>query len=148
MSYTTELTEDFMGIVHAGSGIVTGADLIKACKETAPLLQTTENFHYEFIDFSDVTELKITPTDLEQIVEQDRFAALFRPDAVVVIVAPRAELFEIGKKWEQLVQNLGWKIHICHTRSEGIAWLRANYPIPKPPREKDPEESVPDSSAP
>lgn len=128
MSYTTELTEDCMGIVQTGTGLVTGAELLAACRSTTQLLQNTENFHYEFIDFTWVTEMQITPEDLEQIVAQDRFAATFRPDAVVVIVAPRDDVFEIGKQSERLVQDIGWNTHISRDRSEALAWLRQNYP--------------------
>ena len=93
-------------------------------------MQNTENFHYEFIDFSEVTELRITEEDLLKIVAQDHFAAIFRPEAVVVIVAPREDLFEIGKKWERRVQDIGWKTHVSRDRAEASAWLRENYPEP------------------
>ncbi|HEY5037176.1 MAG TPA: hypothetical protein VII74_08615, partial [Chthoniobacterales bacterium] len=101
MSYTSELTEDCMGVIHSGAGVVTGADLLEGCRTTTQLRQNTENFQFEFIDFSDVTELKVTADDLVQIVAQDHYAAILRPDAVVVIVAPRDDQYEIGKKWEQ-----------------------------------------------
>ncbi len=133
MSYTTELTEDCMGIVHTGSGLVTGAELLEACRSATALLQNTENFHYEFIDFTEVTVLQITPEELDEMVAQDRFAATFRPDAVVVIVAPRDDLFEVGKKWERRVQDIGWNTHISRDRTEALAWLRQNYPAPHHP---------------
>jgi hypothetical protein len=119
-----------MGVMHLGAGVVTGADLLEGCRMTTQLRQNTENFHFEFIDFSDVTELKITADDLMQIVAQDHYAAIFRPDAVVVIVAPRDDQFEIGKKWERRVEDIGWKTHIAHDRAEATAWLRENYPAP------------------
>ncbi len=140
MAYTTELTEDYMGIVHTGSGVVTGADLLESCRASTHLVQNTENFHYQFIDFTDVTELKITPDDLIKIVAQDHFAALFRPNAVVVIVAPRDDLFEIGKKWERRVQDLGWKTLISRSRTEANAWLRENYPSYRPAPEPSEQE--------
>lgn len=131
MSYTTELTDDCMGIVHHGASLVTGADLIEACTATLQLLQNTENFHFEFIDFSGVTELRITPDEFDQIVANDHFAAIFRPEAVVVIVAPRNDLFETGKEWERRVQDLGWKTHISRSRAEAEEWLKKNYPSPQ-----------------
>lgn len=130
MSYTTELTEDCMGVMHRGVGVVTGEDLLGGCRATTQLRQNTENFQFEFLDFSEVTELKITPDELVQIVAQDHYAAILRPDAVVVIVAPRDDLFEIGKKWQRRVQDIGWKTYIAHDRAEGVRWLRENYPAP------------------
>lgn len=128
MSYTTELTDDYMGITHAGGGIVTGADLIKASRLAAQLVENTENFHFELIDFSDVDELRVTEAELEQIVLQDRYAAIFRPDATVVMVAPRADLFAIAEKWQRRVEGIGWKTHVARSRSEAKAWLQENCP--------------------
>ena len=130
MSYTTELTEDYMGTVHVGAGLVTGEELLEACRATTQLTQNTENFHFEFIDLSDATELRVTSGELDQIVAQDHFAAIFRPDAVVVIVAPLDDVFAIAKMWERRVQDIGWNTHISRDRAEALEWLRENYPTP------------------
>ncbi|MBA3962587.1 MAG: hypothetical protein H0X40_11880 [Chthoniobacterales bacterium] len=131
MSYSTELTDDYMGILHYGAGLVTGAELVEACRATLQLLQNTENFHFDFIDFSEVTELRITADEFDQIVANDHFAAVFRPDAVVVIVAPRDDVFETATEWERRVQDLGWKTYISRSRADADEWLRQNYPSPK-----------------
>ncbi len=143
MSYSTELTYDCMGILHYGAGLVTGGDLVEACRATLQLLQNTENFHFEFIDFSEVTELRITADEFDQIVANDHFAAVFRPEAVVVIVAPRDDVFATGKEWERRVEGLGWKIHISRSREEGDQWLKENYPAPRPQRVSAPETVPP-----
>ena len=147
MPYTTELTDDYMGIVHVGTGVVTGEDLLEACRSTVPLFQNTENFHYEFIDFSDAEELRITPDDFAEIVEQDRFAALFRPEAVIVIVAVDDAISETVKEWDRRVQDIGWKTHISRSRPDALAWLRANYPTPGARVAEGSEASVPDANA-
>ena len=133
MPYTTELTEDYMGIVHTGTGVVRGEDLLEACKSTTALKQNTENFHYEFIDFTDATELRVTAEELEQIIAQDRFTAILRPDAVVVIVAPDDEIFQTVQEWDRRVQHIGWKTYIARSRPPAIEWLRENYPTPPAP---------------
>lgn len=147
MPYTTELTKDCMGIVHVGTGVVRGQDLIDACKSTLALLQTTENFHYELIDFSDTTELRITPLDFEQIIAQDHFAALFRPEAVVVIVAPDDEIFQTVQEWDRRVQDIGWNTYIARSRVTALKWLRENYPTPAAPSAVESGASLPDPSA-
>lgn len=130
MPYTTELSDDYMGIHHVGSGLVTGAEILEACRAATQLIQNTENFHYEFLDFSDVTELKISEDELGKIIAQDFYAAIFRPDAVVVMVAPREDLFEIAKEWERRVQGIGWLTHIARERTEAKRWLQEHYPNP------------------
>ena len=143
MPYTTELTDDCMGILRHGAGLVTGGEIIEACNATLQLFQNTENFYFDFIDFSEVTELRITPEEFNQIVANDHLAAIFRPEAVVVIVAPRDDLFETGKEWEHRVQDLGWKTHISRSRPEADQWLRENYPSPQTARVSPSETASP-----
>ncbi len=127
MPYKTELTEDCMGVVHTGSGVVTGAELLRGSRAVAQLVQNTENFHYEFVDLSEATWVEISSIELEQIAALDRMVACFRPNAVVVIVSPDEGLFALAKEWENLILDLGWKTHISRVRSEARSWLRENF---------------------
>ncbi len=127
MPYTTELTQDYMGIVHMGTGVVTGEDVLAGSRAVAQLVQNTANFHYELVDFSGATEVRISPAHLQAIAEQDRFAAFFRPHAMVVIVAPTEELLAVARQWEALVENLGWSIHIARDRTAAVQWLAKNF---------------------
>jgi hypothetical protein len=136
-----------MGIIHVGTGVVTGADMLGGCHRAVQLVENTENFNFEVIDFTNVTELQTTEEDLDEMVALGHLAAVFRPEAAVVIIAPRPELFEIGKKWERRVQDLGWKTRIAHSREEAMNWLRENYP-PPPPRRARPELPNEPSGAP
>ncbi len=128
MPYQTELTDDCRGIVHVGKGRVAGADLVEAAANSRRLVQNTENFYYEFVDLTEVTELEMSEEELDEIVAEDHLAAVFRPEAVVVMVVPRDELFALAEKWERRVKDLGWNTHIARERSEALRWLRENYP--------------------
>ncbi len=127
MPYETELTEDFMGVVHRGSGMVTGKEILRGSLALSQLVQNTENFHYEFVDLSEATGIRITEHDLREIVTLDRMTAFFRPHAVVVVVAPDERLFAVAKRWESLVRSLGWNTHVSHSRSEARDWLEENF---------------------
>ncbi len=148
MSYSTELSDDCMGIHHVGSGAVAGEEILEACRATTQLLQNTENFHYEFIDFSEVTELTISEDEFDRMIAQDFYAAIYRPDAVVVIVAPRDDLFAIATKWEQRIKGIGWQTHIARDRTEAKAWLLEHYPNPSAPREPATDAETELSAAP
>ncbi len=130
MPLTTETTKDCQGIIHLGSGVITGDEFVEASHAALELVRNTQNFHYEFLDLSQATGLQIADEHLEQITAQDRLAATYRPNAVVVIVAPRDDLFALGKRWEQLVQPFGWGTHISRHREEALQWLSANFPPP------------------
>jgi hypothetical protein len=132
MPYPTELTKDCLGIVHAGSGLVTGEDLMVACEGVTQLVQNTANFQYEFSDFTDVTELRLKPGDLEKIVELDQIAAKYRPRAIVVIVAPQEFSYELACTWSERVKDIGWTIHISRDRSEAVRWLTQHIKTERP----------------
>lgn len=148
MPYTTELSDDCMGIRHAGTGPVTGAEILEACRATTQLRQNTENFHYEFIDFSGVSELQISQDELERIIAQDFYAAIFRPEAVIVIVAPRDDLFETMKEWERRIQGIGWLTHIARERAEAERWLQEHYPSTSVPSAQGAETDAAPSEPP
>lgn len=123
MAFLTELTEDYMGIIHVGTGVVTGGEILAGCQSDRALVELTENFHYKLVDLSAVTELRITEKELGEIVEEDRAIATFRPQASVVIVAPNDRIRAIAQHWEILVEELGWSTHVSRTRAEASKWL-------------------------
>jgi len=130
MPLTTETTEDCLGIVHVGTGTVTGDEFVEASKASVRLVQSTQNFDYEFVDLSAATDLReMDDGHLEQITALDHLAALFRPNAVVIIVAPLDDFFEMGQRWERKVQDLGWSTHVVRTRPEGLSLVQKHFPL-------------------
>ena len=127
MPYETELTDDCMGVVHRGRGMVTGEEILRGSLALSHLVENTENFHYEFVDLSEATGLRITERDLKEIATLDRMTAFFRPHAVVVVVAPDERLFAVAQRWENLVRDLGWNTHLSRSRSEARLWLEENF---------------------
>jgi hypothetical protein len=127
MPYTTQLTEDYEGIIQIGNGTVTGTEIVLGCRSVTALVQTTENFHYKLVDFTTARELRITERELAEIVEEDRLIARARPHAAVAIVAPNEEMRAIAHHWESLVEELGWSTHVVPTRTEALEWLREKF---------------------
>ncbi len=130
MPYTTELTEDYLGIIQVGDGTVTGTEILQGCRSVTALVQTTENFHYKLVDLTAARELQITGDELAEIVAEDRLIARARPQAAVVIVAPNEKIRGIALHWEVLVEELGWSTHVARTRAEALDWLRENAAAP------------------
>ncbi len=132
MPYPTELTKDCLGIVHAASGIVTGEELLAASVAGTQLVQNTENFQYEFADFTDATELRVEASFLEKIAATDHEAARFRPNAIIVVVAPQDFSYEMAQQWQEKVRDLNWTIHISRERTEAVRWLRQHIKTERP----------------
>lgn len=127
MPYETELTDDCMGVVHRGSGMVTGEEILRGSLAVSQLVQNTENFHYEFVDLSEATGIQITERHLQEIATLDQLTAFFRPHAIVVVVAPDERLFAVAKRWESMVRSVGWNTHVSRSRSEAKNWLEENF---------------------
>ncbi len=132
MPYPTELTKDCLGIVHAASGVVTGEEMLEASVAGTQLVQNTENFQYEFVDFTDVTELRVEPSHLQKIAATDHDAARFRPNAIIVVVAPQDFAYEMAQQWHEKVSDLNWTIHISRERTEAVRWLRQHIKTERP----------------
>ena len=127
MPYTTELTEDYLGIIQSGTGLVTGREILQGCRTVTALVQTTENFEYKLVDFSSVTNLQISADELAAIVEEDWLIALSRPHAAVVLVVPNQEIEALATRWQEMVSELGWETQIACSRAAAQEWLRARH---------------------
>jgi hypothetical protein len=130
MPFETELTDDYMGIIHVGSGIVTGQEILQGCRSVTALVQTTENFHYKLVDLSAASELQINEDELREIVEEDQLIAAARPHCAIVIVAPNEKMRAIARHWQELVAELGWQTQIVRSRAEALDWLREHATTP------------------
>jgi hypothetical protein len=121
MPLVTEMTQDCQGILQVGSGVVTGEEFVQASYNALLLFQNTQNFRYEFVDLSNVTDVEFAEKHLAQITVHDRVIAKARPDAIVVVLAPREELYQVAKHWEQAVTPFGLKTHVARERAEALA---------------------------
>lgn len=128
MPLITETTSDCQGILQVGTGRITGEEFVRASYNALLLFQNTQNFRYEFVDLSNATDLQFAEEHLAQIAAQDRIIATFRPNAIVVVVAPREEFYQLAKHWERAVAELGWSTFIARERSEAMTWLHAHLP--------------------
>ena len=120
MPLVTETTEDCRGILQVGSGLITGDEFVQASYNALLLFQNTRNFRYEFVDLTNATDVEFAEKHLAQITVHDRVIAKARPDAFVVVLAPREEFYQVAKQWERAVQPLGLKTHIARERSEAL----------------------------
>ncbi len=124
MPFETQLTDDYMGTIHVGRDVVTGTEILEGCKSVTALVQSTENFHYKLIDLSHATEVRITPEEFDEILEQDRLIAQQRPNDSIGIVAPNENVRAIVEEWRHRVAGLGWTIEILPSREEAMAWIQ------------------------
>jgi len=130
MPYTAHYVDAGKGVHKFGSGTVTGLEIFVSAIEESRDQERARKLRYGLIDFSAVTEFKVTPQDIHRIVEANRKTAALTPNAVVAIVAPSELPYAMSRLWHTLSDDLGWTSHVFHTRPDAVAWLRKHLVRP------------------
>ena len=128
MAYSTEYTLDGLGVIHRGEGIVTGADVIAASADHHRLEDRARRLRYGIVDFTEVTELRVSAAEAQAIADEDRLTAALTPDVVVAVVAPQDHVFGMSRMWETLAESTGWTTRVFRDRAEAVGWLREQFP--------------------
>jgi hypothetical protein len=128
MAYFTEYTADGLGVLHRGEGVVNGADVVAASVEHHRLEERARRLRYGFVDFSQVTELRISAAEVEAIAGENRRTAALAPNVVVAVLAPMDHAFGLSRMWETFAEVTGWSTRVFRDRVEALAWLRERIP--------------------
>jgi len=124
MPYTTCYVDHGKGVHKTGSGIVTGLEIFSDAVQDPLDEDRARKLRYGLVDFTGVTEMKVTPEDVRRIVEMNRKMAVLTPGALVALVAPAPLPYAIARLWHTLSDDLDWKSNVFHARPDAIAWLR------------------------
>jgi hypothetical protein len=124
MPYTTSYVDDGRGMHKMGSGLVTGLELLSSALEQSLDEARARKLRYGLVDFSETTDMNVTPADIRRLVEMNRKTASYTPGAFIAIVAPSPLPYALARLWHTLADDLGWNANVFHTRSDAIAWLR------------------------
>ena len=129
MPYTASYVDDGRGVHKTGTGLVTGLEIFSVAMQESMDEARARKLRYCLVDFTGVTDMKVTPEDVRRIVEMNRKTATFAPGALVAIVAATDLPYAMARLWHTLADDLGWKSNIFHTRPDAVAWLRKEFVI-------------------
>ena len=124
MPYTATYVDDGKGVLKKGTGHVTGLEIFTSALQETANKDRPRGVRYALVDFSEATDLKITPEDIRRIVELNRKLAVTSPGELVAIVAPAELPYAMARLWHTLSDDIGWKRNVFHTRADAIYWLR------------------------
>jgi len=115
-----------IGVLYIGQGIVTGDEIIKSNRNIFSSKERMEKLKYGFIDYSNITQLSVSNSEIEIIASQDKKASEYIPDAVVAVAAKRDFEFGLNRMWEIVVENTGlqWKTMIFRERDATVKWIK------------------------
>ncbi len=123
MPYTVTYVDSGKGAHKFGTGIVTGIEIFTNCMQESLNEAHSRGLQYCLVDFTDTTEMRVTPGDIRRIIEVNRRLAAITPNALVALVAPTSLPYAMARLWHTLSDDLTWKSNVFHTRPDAIAWL-------------------------
>jgi len=113
------------GVVIAGSGVLTGKELLSAHKRH--LTRPAEEFgklRYSFADWSAVGAIQVRASHIRELASLCRSAALANRSIVVANVSPRDALFGLTRMWEILSEETRWECRAFRARDPALEWLK------------------------
>lgn len=126
MAYVTRYFDDGTGLLRIGSGIVTAEEIVAESRKLQADPERARKITHALVDFTEVTELRISLEEARQVAETSKQLARVAPGCVVSVAAPSDHVFGVARQWESLVdEEAGWVTRVFRTRPEAEAWLRA-----------------------
>ena len=124
MPYIASYLDGGKGVHKKGSGVVTGPELFAAALADRSDEARARKLRYGICDFSEATDMQVTPVQIRQLVEINRKMAELTPGGIVAIVAPGSLSYALARLWHTLTDDLGWTSNVFYTRPDAIAWVR------------------------
>jgi hypothetical protein len=126
MPIQVKYLDNGIGIMFVGVGIVTGDDIINANMEVFSSEEKMKNYKYGFIDYSVVSHLNASTSEIEHMTSQQLKASEFIPNAVLAFVATKDLEFGLTRMWEMIAENTGlqWETMAFRNREKAEIWLK------------------------
>ena len=123
MTYTTEFVDNGRGVLHAGLGVVTGAEIIDGATCALQAVQDGMPLRYALVDFTASTQLSVNTDEVRAIARINIAVAGINSDICVAIVAPSDHVFGMARMWEVHVDTTAWPTHVFRDAGDARAWL-------------------------
>ena len=124
MPFNADFVDSGKGVHKNGVGVVTASEIMASTIDDTHNEERGRKIRYALIDFSQTTDLRITPDVIPQIVELSRKSASFSPGVVVAVVATNPFAFAMSRLWQSFAGGMGMSAGVFETRTEALAWLR------------------------
>ncbi len=124
MSYTTEVINNGTGILHIGSGTVSGNDLMTSASTVLKLVQEGLTPKYGLADLTDVTEFTASSSEIARNAALNNEIARLLPSITLAIVAPTDNIFGMVRMWLTHTDTSTWKSQVFRRKEDALAWLK------------------------
>ena len=112
------------GILAVGSGILTGQEVKDVNAEVYKTPQMIKAIAYQLVDFSEVTKLEATASEVEDLARQDEEAARINPDMFIALVGKDDLIYGMSRMWEGLASSAPIETMVFRKLGDAKKWIK------------------------
>ena len=112
------------GVLLVGRGVVTGGQIKEANNKIYETPQGIANMWYQIADFSEVTKLFATSTEVEELAMQDKKASEINPNMVIALVGKDDLIFGLSRMWEALTADAPFETMVFRKLEDARQWIK------------------------
>jgi hypothetical protein len=116
MPYTTDVIDNGKGILHIGSGTVTGAELMLSASTVLKLVREGLKPEFALTDLTDVKEFAVSAEEISRNAALNRGISRHLPSVKVAIIAPAPDIYGMVRMWQAHIDSPGWASHVFDAR--------------------------------
>ena len=123
MPLSITYTEDG-GIIVRGEGIVTGSDIKEINDIIYESPENIEKIAYQLGDFTDVTDVSISISEIEELAMQDKKASEFNPNMFIALVGKKDIIFGLSRMWEAFTHDSTFETMVFRKIEDAQQWIK------------------------
>ena len=128
MPFHYEVIDNGRGVEFAGSGDLTGAEIIAVKQQLITLGEAMSSWRFAIVLLTGLDSFEISVEDIHAIAELEKAIAVHAPRVVLAVVAPRDHDFGMARMWESIIDIPGWTTAVFRTRADADAWMLDRLP--------------------
>jgi hypothetical protein len=125
MTLSTEYFDDGHGLLHYGSGILTGREIIASAEHDLQTVKGGLPLRYILVDMTDIEQLKASSVEIREVAQINIAMAKVVGVIGVALVAPQDAPFGMARMWEAFAHATAWHTQVFHDRPAADLWLAA-----------------------
>jgi hypothetical protein len=126
MPIKIKYSDNEIGVLYIGEGIVSGDDIIISNRKTFSSIERMKTLKYCLVDYSNIAQFNVSNSEVEIIVSQEKEASEYILDGVIAVVSNKDIAFGINRMWETLfaIEGLQWETNVFRAIEDAKAWIK------------------------
>jgi uncharacterized membrane protein (DUF2068 family) len=123
MALATEYIDDGRGLLHTGSGIVTGQELVNSAAQVLHDIRGGLPICYALIDLTDIAGFEVSSENIRDVAKINLSMAEVIGPARVAVVAAHDIAYGMARMWEAYAHTTAWQTQVFRDRIAAENWL-------------------------